>query len=47
MLANVGLKPADVSSVGVGASNWAVAVMRSCQIVAISKPYPVITLLQR
>lgn len=46
-LAKVGLKPSDVSFVGVGASNGAVAAMRSGQIDAISNLDPVITLLQR
>ncbi len=46
-LAKVGLKPSDVSIVGVGASNGAVAAMRSGQIDAISNLDPVITLLQR
>jgi NitT/TauT family transport system substrate-binding protein len=46
-LAKVGLKPSDVSIVGVGASNGAVAAMRSGQIDAMSNLDPVITLLQR
>ena len=46
-LAKAGLKPADVSIVGVGASQGAVAAMRSGQIDAISNLDPVITLLQR
>ncbi len=46
-LAKVGLKPADVSIIGVGAGNGAVAAMRSGQIDAISNLDPVITLLQR
>src|SRR5690606_3424603 len=47
VLANARLKPSDVSIVGVGASNGAVAAMRSGQIDAISNLDPVITLLQR
>jgi NitT/TauT family transport system substrate-binding protein len=47
VLAKAGLKPSDVSFVGVGASNGAVAAMRSGQIDAISNLDPVITLLQR
>jgi NitT/TauT family transport system substrate-binding protein len=47
VLAKAGLKPADVSIVGVGAGNGAVAAMRSGQIDAISNLDPVITLLQR
>ena len=47
VLAGAGLKPSDVSFVGVGASNGAVAAMRSGQIDAISNLDPVITLLQR
>src|SRR5690606_32559932 len=43
----VGLKPSDVSFVGVGASSGAVAAMRSGQIDAMSNLDPVITLLQR
>ncbi len=46
-LAKVGLKPTDVSIIGVGAGNGAVAAMRSGQIDAISNLDPVITLLQR
>ena len=46
-LAKVGLKPSDVSIVGVGAGNGAVAAMRSGQIDALSNLDPVITLLQR
>jgi len=46
-LAKVGLKPSDVSIIGVGASQGAVAAMRSGQIDAISNLDPVITLLQR
>lgn len=47
ILAKAGLKPSDVSFVGVGASQGAVAAMRSGQIDAISNLDPVITLLQR
>jgi NitT/TauT family transport system substrate-binding protein len=46
-LAKAGLKPTDVSIVGVGASQGAVAAMRSGQIDAMSNLDPVITLLQR
>jgi NitT/TauT family transport system substrate-binding protein len=46
-LAKVGLKPSDVSIVGVGTGNGAVAAMRSGQIDAMSNLDPVITLLQR
>ncbi len=46
-LAKVGLRPSDVSIIGVGAANGAVAAMRSGQIDAISNLDPVITLLQR
>lgn len=47
VLAKAGLKPTDVSIVGVGAGNGAVAAMRAGQIDAISNLDPVITLLQR
>jgi NitT/TauT family transport system substrate-binding protein len=47
ILAKAGLKPADVSIIGVGASQGAVAAMRSGQIDAISNLDPVITLLAR
>lgn len=47
VLAKAGLRPTDVSIVGVGASNGAVAAMRAGQIDAISNLDPVITLLQR
>lgn len=47
VLAKAGLKPSDVSFVGVGASNGAVAAMRAGQIDAIANLDPVITLLQR
>jgi NitT/TauT family transport system substrate-binding protein len=46
-LAKAGLKPSDVSIIGVGASQGAVAAMRAGQIDAISNLDPVITLLQR
>lgn len=47
VLAKAGLKPSDVSIVGVGAGSGAIAAMRSGQIDAISNLDPVITLLQR
>ena len=47
VLAKAGLKPTDVSIVGVGAAQGAVAAMRSGQIDAISNLDPVITILQR
>lgn len=47
VLAKAGLKGTDVSYVGVGASQGAVAAMRSGQIDAISNLDPVITILQR
>jgi len=47
VLAKAGLKPSDVSIVGVGAGSGAVAALRSGQIDAISNLDPVITLLQR
>ena len=47
VLAKAGVKPSEVSFVGVGASSGAVAAMRSGQIDAISNLDPVITLLQR
>lgn len=47
VLAKAGLKSSDVSIIGVGAANGAVAAMRSGQIDAISNLDPVITLLQR
>ncbi len=47
VLAKAGLKPSDVSIVGVGASQGAVAAMRTGQIDAISNLDPVITILQR
>jgi NitT/TauT family transport system substrate-binding protein len=47
VLAKAGLKPSDVSFVGVGASNGAVSAMRSGQIDAMCNLDPVTTLLQR
>jgi NitT/TauT family transport system substrate-binding protein len=47
VLAKAGVKPAEVSIIGVGASTGAVAAMRAGQIDAISNLDPVITLLQR
>ena len=47
ILAKAGLKPSDVSIIGVGASQGAVAAMRSGQIDAISNLDPVISLLIR
>ncbi len=47
VLAKAGIKPGDVSFVGVGASSGAVAAMQSGQIDAISNLDPVITLLAR
>jgi NitT/TauT family transport system substrate-binding protein len=47
VLAKAGLKPTDVSVIGVGTGSGAVAAMRSGQIDAISNLDPVITLLQR
>ena len=47
VLGKAGLKPSDVSFVGVGAGNGAVAAMRAGQIDAISNLDPVITLLAR
>ncbi|MDO9285162.1 MAG: ABC transporter substrate-binding protein [Aquabacterium sp.] len=46
-LAKAGLKPGDVSIIGVGAGNGAVAAMRSGQIDALSNLDPVISLLTR
>jgi NitT/TauT family transport system substrate-binding protein len=46
-LAKAGLKSSDVSIIGVGAAQGAVAAMRAGQIDAISNLDPVITLLQR
>ena len=47
VLAKAGLKTSDVSIIGVGAAQGAVAAMRSGQIDAMSNLDPVITLLQR
>ena len=47
VLAKAGWKPSDVSIIGVGAGNGAVAAMRSGQIDALSNLDPVITLLKR
>ena len=47
VLAKAGLKPSDVSIVGVGASQGAVAAIRSGQIDAISNLDPMITILAR
>jgi len=47
VLAKAGVKPNEVSIIGVGAGNGAVAAMRAGQIDAISNLDPVITLLQR
>ena len=47
VLGKAGLKPSDVSIIGVGAGSGAVAAMRSGQIDAISNLDPVVTLLQR
>lgn len=47
ILAKAGLKPGDVSIIGVGAAQGAVAAMRAGQIDAMSNLDPVITLLQR
>jgi NitT/TauT family transport system substrate-binding protein len=47
VLAKAGIKPGEVSIIGVGTGNGAVAAMRSGQIDAISNLDPVISLLQR
>lgn len=47
VLAKAGIKPSEVSYVGVGASQGAVAAVRAGQIDAISNLDPVITILQR
>ena len=47
VLAKAGLKPSDVSIIGVGTGSGAVAAMRSGQIDAISNLDPVISLLMR
>ena len=47
VLAKAGLRPSDVSIIGVGAGSGAVAAMRSGQVDAMSNLDPVITLLSR
>jgi len=47
VLAKAGLKPSDVSFIGVGASSGAITAMKSGQIDAIANLDPVITMLQR
>lgn len=47
VLAKVGLKPTDVSFVGVGASSGAISAVKSGEIDAIANLDPVITMLQR
>ena len=47
VLAKAGLKPSDVSIIGVGAGSGAVAAMRSGQVDALSNLDPVISLLTR
>ncbi len=47
VIAKAGLKPSDVSYIGVGAAQGAVAALRSGQIDAISNLDPVITILSR
>jgi NitT/TauT family transport system substrate-binding protein len=47
VLAKAGLKPSDVSIIGVGAGSGAVAAMRAGQVDAMSNLDPVITLLTR
>jgi NitT/TauT family transport system substrate-binding protein len=47
VLAKAGIKPSEVSFIGVGSGNGAVAAMRSGQIDAMSNVDPVVTLLQR
>jgi NitT/TauT family transport system substrate-binding protein len=47
VLAKAGLKPSDVSIIGVGAGSGAVAAMRSGQVDAMSNLDPVISLLTR
>jgi len=47
VLAKAGIKPTDVSYVGVGASQGAVAAIRAGQVDAVSNLDPVITILQR
>jgi NitT/TauT family transport system substrate-binding protein len=47
VLAKAGLKPSDVSFIGVGATNAAIAAIRQGQIDALSHLDPVITILER
>lgn len=47
VLAQAGLKPSDVSIIGVGATNTAIAAIRQGQIDALSHLDPVITILER
>ncbi len=47
VLAKAGLKPGDVSFIGVGATNAAIAAIRQGQIDALSHLDPVITILER
>jgi NitT/TauT family transport system substrate-binding protein len=47
VLAKAGLKPSDVSFVGVGATNAAIAAIRQGQIDALSHLDPVVTILER
>ena len=47
VLAKAGLKPSDVSIIGVGAGNGAVAAMRTGQVDAMSNLDPVVSLLTR
>ena len=47
VLAKAGLKPTDVSFVGVGATNAAIAAIRQGQVDALSHLDPVITILER
>jgi len=47
VLAKAGLKPSDVSYIGVGATNAAIAAIRQGQIDAIAHLDPVITILER
>jgi NitT/TauT family transport system substrate-binding protein len=47
VLAKAGLKPSDVSFIGVGATNAAIAAIRQGQIDAIAHLDPVITILER
>jgi NitT/TauT family transport system substrate-binding protein len=47
VLAQAGLKPSDVSIIGVGATNAAIAAIRQGQVDALSHLDPVITILER